>query len=242
MEPFESRRRVVFPPRLLVGLAFVAAGALLALDRFTALDVGPLWRYWPLFLIAIGLSKLTQPGGGRGAGLILVGVGTGFLGTNLHWWHLSFNDLFPFLIIALGVLMIGRAFLGPAWHRRGFGETADGNARIDAFAMMGLVRRISDSADFRGGSANAIMGACEIDLRRATLAPEGAMLDCFALWGGIQVAVPESWTVAIEGTPIMGAFEDHRVVQAATGPAQRLVIRGVALMGGVEIRNRFERD
>jgi len=242
METFETQRRVIFPPRLIVGLAFVTAGALLALDRFTAFDVGPLWRYWPLVLVAIGLAKLVPPGFGRAGGLIPLGLGVGFLGNTFDWWHLTFNDLFPFVFIGLGILMIGRAFLGPAWHRRSWGASADGSSRIDAFSMMGQVRRTTDSPDFRGGSANAIMGACEIDLRQATLAQEGAVLDCFALWGGIQIAVPESWSVSVEGMPIMGSFDDRRSVQPVAGSTQRLVIRGLALMGAVEIRNRFERD
>lgn len=239
MEPFETRRqrRWGIPPRLFVGLAFVGAGALLALDRFTQLEVGPLWRFWPLALIVFGLSRLLQPEDGRTGGVIPLVVGTWLLGNNFGWWYLRFNDLIPFLIILVGLLILSRALGGP---RRRYDSGAVGDdSRIDAFSMMGLVRRATRSPAFLGGSANAIMGACEIDLRQATLAEGGAVIDCFAMWGGIQIAVPDGWSVSLEGMPIMGSFED-KTLQSPLGSPNRLVIRGVALMGAVEVGHRLD--
>jgi hypothetical protein len=129
METFESRRRTVFSPRLIAGLAFITAGALLALDRFTALDIGPLWRYWPLILVAVGVAKLVEPSAPRFPGLIPLGLGIVFLGNNFDWWFLRFHDLFPFVILAIGLLILGRAIWGPAWRRRHCG---DGSSQINA--------------------------------------------------------------------------------------------------------------
>jgi len=58
----------------------------------------------------------------------------------------------------------------------------------------------------------------------------------FTMWGGIEIRVPESWTVIIRATPIMGAIEDQTRPVAAAG-AHRLTVRGFVLMGGVEIKN-----
>jgi hypothetical protein len=243
MEPFAIERRGPrIPPRLIVGLAFVAAGVLLALARFTDWNVAPLWSYWPLLLIAIGVSQLVRPQGGRGGGLWLLGLGTWFLGNNLGWWSLRLHDLFPFAILFVGILILSRAFFGSTRHsgRQGF-ESAAG-ATVDVFAMMGGALRASNAPAFRGGHVTAILGGCELDLRQAALAEEGAVIECFTVWGGIQIAVPEGWSVAMEGTPILGGFADRTVQPPPGGSAQRLVIRGVAIMGGVDVRHRFERE
>lgn len=241
MEPFEMQRRGLrIPPRLIVGLAFVTAGVLLALARFTDWNVAPLWSYWPLVLIAIGTAKIVQPRAGFGGGLWLLGLGTWFLGNNLGWWSLRFHDLFPFAILALGILILSRGFFRPARRpgRPGFETAAD--ATVDIFAMMGGARRASNAQAFRGGHVTAIMGGCELDLRQAALAEDGAVIECFTVWGGIQIAVPEGWSVAMEGTPLLGGFADRTVQPPPGVSAQRLVIRGVAIMGGVDVRHRFE--
>jgi len=56
------------------------------------------------------------------------------------------------------------------------------------------------------------------------------------MWGGIEIRVPENWTVSGRVTPILGGYEDKtRPPQGAT--THRLVVRGFAIMSGIEIKN-----
>jgi hypothetical protein len=62
------------------------------------------------------------------------------------------------------------------------------------------------------------------------------VFDVFAMWGGIEIRVPENWTVVGRVTPILGGFDDKtRPPQQES--TQRLVIRGFVIMGGVEVKN-----
>ena len=106
---------------------------------------------------------------------------------------------------------------------------------MTAMAFLGGVSRGNNSTAFRGADLMAVMGGCEIDLRRAAINGE-AVIDVFTLWGGIEIRVPEDWTVVSKIVPLMGGVEDKtRPPQGAT--AHRLVLRGFAIMGGVEIKN-----
>ncbi|HXY39419.1 MAG TPA: LiaF domain-containing protein, partial [Vicinamibacteria bacterium] len=89
---------------------------------------------------------------------------------------------------------------------------------------------------FRGGRAMAVMGGCEIDLRRASI-PEGeeALLDVFVMWGGIEIKVPEEWEIVNRGSAFLGGFE-NKTRPLATAD-RRLVVTGTAIMGGVEVKN-----
>jgi predicted membrane protein len=79
------------------------------------------------------------------------------------------------------------------------------------------------------------MGGVMLDLRKARMTGE-AVLDVFAMWGGVELQVPESWAVDVRVTPLLGGVEDR--TRPATDPsAPRLVLRGTVLMGGVEIKN-----
>ena len=82
----------------------------------------------------------------------------------------------------------------------------------------------------------AIMGGCEIDLRQAAIAADEASIDTFAMWGGIKIKVPQTWNVILQGFPFLGGFDD-KTVKPSDPSAKRLVIRGTAIMGGVEITN-----
>jgi predicted membrane protein len=114
-------------------------------------------------------------------------------------------------------------------------RATDTNSTMTAMAVMGGVSRGINSSNFRGGDLLAIMGGCEIDLRKAAIHGE-AVIDIFVMWGGIEIRVPEDWTVITKVFPLMAGVEDTtRPPQGAT--AHRLILRGTAVMSGIEIKN-----
>ncbi|MCP4562556.1 MAG: cell wall-active antibiotics response protein, partial [Bosea sp.] len=110
-------------------------------------------------------------------------------------------------------------------------------------AILGGATRTSNSADFRGGDMVAFMGGCDINLRQARIAQSPAVIDAFAFWGGVEIKVPEQWSVSVRGVPLLGGYEDNTRPPlaedelAADEPRQELIIKGFAIMGGVEIKN-----
>jgi hypothetical protein len=72
-------------------------------------------------------------------------------------------------------------------------------------------------------------------LRHAAIDGE-AVIDVFALWGGIEIRVPEDWSVESRVVPILGGVDDKtRPPQGAS--RHRLVLRGFVIMAGVEVKN-----
>jgi predicted membrane protein len=111
-----------------------------------------------------------------------------------------------------------------------------GSNRISMFALMSGVTRRVRNAPFFGANMTAVMGGIELDLRDAAL-PEDAVIELFAFWGGIEIWVPREWSVVNQGFALMGSIED-KTGNLPQRPGQpRLVLRGMALMGGVEIKN-----
>ena len=79
-----------------------------------------------------------------------------------------------------------------------------------------------------------VAGGVEVDLRSATLAPEGAHLRVTNLMGGIDIQVPEGWHVRLEGRAFMGANDTVGLGDPHGQP--QLTVDCVTVMGGVEIR------
>jgi hypothetical protein len=82
---------------------------------------------------------------------------------------------------------------------------------------------------------SAVMGGCDVDLREAVPTRSPIVIQVFAMWGGIDIRVPSGWVVEIEAWPILGGVVDN--TQAPALPTQRVILRGMAFMGGVEIKN-----
>ena len=225
-----------FTPRLVLGLFALVAGSLLILDNMGVLLAWDYLRFWPALLILVGLIKMTQPGSGRVFGLLLALVGAWLLADVLNVAEFDFDYVWPVVLVIGGLnLLVSEVF------RRSRRVPPETDAELDALALLGGVKRTSASQRFRGGSATAIMGGCEIDLRQAAIAEgETAVFDTFAMWGGIELVVPETWVVELKGVPIMGAFEDN--TRQTAGLTQRLVIKGMAIMGGVEVKSAPRRE
>ena len=117
------------------------------------------------------------------------------------------------------------------------GRTAPGSSSLlQEFAFMGGGDRVIRSQDFRGGEVTAIMGGFHIDLRAAAMAGDSATLEIFTLWGGVDLRVPEDWNVVVQGVPILGVFTTTgRPLSAAPG-TKTLILKGTAIMGGVEVK------
>jgi predicted membrane protein len=223
-----------FTPQLFVGIIVILVGALMTLDNLHVLDAGRYLRFWPAGLIALGLVKVWNSRDGMGGafgGFIFVVVGTWLLLEQTALVRVSFWDMWPALLVFFGLFLVWQGLSGP--RRRP--AAGDSNALISATAVLGGVARGNNSTAFRGGELTAMMGGCELDLRHASIDGE-AVIDVFALWGGIEIRVPPDWTVVSRITPILGGVDDKtRPPQGASRHC--LVLRGFVVMAGVEIKN-----
>lgn len=216
--------------RILVGVALLAFGALLALDRARVLDFGSLAStYWPLILIGIGLFWITQPGGPRVAGAIVLLVGLVFQVDRLRLFRFDIGDfLVPAILVAIGLVIL----LGGT---RRFGEPRPATTRADGSLQRTAIFGGANEkvvGEFQGAELSATFGGVELDLREATLPPTGATVVATALFGGVKVVVPRGWNVRASGTPLFGGFE-NKAESTPSGPV--LDVRGSATFGGVEI-------
>ena len=221
--------------QVVFGLMIVVLGVLFTLDNLDVIHAGDYLRYWPAGLVAVGLLKVyhaVRDGHGWVGGLIFIGVGTWMLLNGILYFTVNIRELLPLSLVAFGGYLVWRGFGGQRRDR-----PSDGQSSFSALAIMGGVARRSSSQAFTGADLTAVMGGCEIDLRQASIAPgTEAVIDVFAFWGGIDMKVPEDWTVVMRAMPLMGGVEDKtRAPLQAMG--KRLVIRGIVVMGGVAVKN-----
>jgi hypothetical protein len=221
-------------PRLVFGLGILVVGLLWTLDNLNVMESESILRWWPIILVVVGALRLTERRTSKFGSFAFIGIGILMLLDEANIISFNFGDLIP-----LGVAILGGKLVLDALDRRSSRSdlpTSDPSAHVSAFAFMAGVKRQSSAIAFRGGDANAIMGGVELDLRNAKIADgEEAVIDTFAWWGGIEIRVPQNWRVVGKVMPLMGGFEDKTSPSEGGGPL--LVVRGVAVMGAVEVKN-----
>ena len=234
-------------PGLIFGLAIVAIGVLFLLDNF-GIDVGVVWGYWPIILIAVGLSKLvdTSNTAGRTGGAIVLLVGIVFLAHKIRLPFLndiSLWNLWPLALIAFGVMMLVGALDGKSGANMlgglsGLGSRGGFSPKLNLFAVFGGGSR-NITGDFKGGDALALFGGYEINLRNATMAEDEVVLSVNAIFGGFEIKVPDTWAVSMQVTGIFGGHEDktHQPDPRLVPNPKRLVIRGATIFGGLSVKN-----
>ncbi len=232
----KNERTRSIPSQVLVGILVAGMGLLFLLDNLNIFDFHRAVAFWPAAFILFGAIKLLDTRSPNGAlvGGVLIAVGVVLTINRLGFMHINVRVLWPLLLIGLGGAVIYRAVTGRRLLGMNSKDAEASDEVVDITAILGGFDRRITTPNFRGGEVTAVMGGCMLDLRGSSIEGE-AVLNVFAMMGGITLKVPPDWTVALNGTPIMGGFDEKTIAPPHNG--KRLVIRGYAIMGGVEVRN-----
>ena len=79
----------------------------------------------------------------------------------------------------------------------------------DNLSIFGGGERHINTPDFARADMLAIFGGYKLDLRKATIKGASAVIDATAIFGGIEIVVPETWNVVVRGVGIFGGYGDE---------------------------------
>ncbi len=235
--------------RLFMAIVLIAAGTLLFLDNIGILPIHNLWDFWPVILIAIGLSKLTcRTASQRLWGGFLILFGILFLLLSLHVFAVrSWDRSWPIslLLIAFGFVALIRTIESnqAARPRVGFagGPVALSGDLLDEHSVFGSVKRRLDTTNFRGGHIQCVFGSVEVDLRYVQLPPteKAATVDIDCIFGTAKIRVPDTWLLSIQAAAVLGNIEDKTIPGRAKAGVEPplLIITGQSVLGTIEVEN-----
>ncbi|RZK50199.1 MAG: hypothetical protein EOO99_03155 [Pedobacter sp.] len=111
------------------------------------------------------------------------------------------------------------------------------NDYLESVNVFGGSQQVVYSKNFKGGEIVAVFGGCDVNFSQADF--NGVVkLEVVAVFGGAKIIVPTGWEVKSVVTAILGGVTDKRPIQPiAENNRKLLIIEGVAMFGGLEIRN-----
>jgi predicted membrane protein len=226
------------------GAIIVLVGVAIILQHLGIISFDPVARFWPLIIVLFGVMNLTTHSG-RFFGFLLILAGTVLQLNRLGITHLSFADLWPLALIAVGLLLMWgsletRGFLRAKAKALEFKDQVTGASvpltMLNAVAVFGGCERRVSGQNFQGGRATAVFGGIELDFRDADMDDE-AILEVNCVFGGVQIRVPETWHVHSRSLPVFGGYEDKTREPHNPGKTKTLIVTGMIVFGGVEIKN-----
>lgn len=221
-------------PQAVLGLVIVGVGLLLTADNLNLVESEHILRYWPLFLVAVGLTKVVQSDttSGKVFGGVLTTLGVFMTLEEIWAIELDVDRWWPVALVVIGGFIVYRATRGESGCVATGLTTTD--QQISEFAFWSGKVRKNPSPNFRRADLTAVMGGVELDLRGASTQGGEAVIDVFVWWGGVEITVPPDWAVSNQVVVIMGGADDSST--GTQDSRNRLVVRGFCVMGGVDIK------
>jgi predicted membrane protein len=250
-ERWEQRRRQwrhAPASRLFIAILLIAAGTLLFLSNLGLIPEFNIWSFWPAIFIVGGVGKLISDStrSGQAIGIVLIAGGSLFLLISLGILHIrAHDDSWPLslLLIAFGAIALIKVLdLGETGRPRiGFPDPSIGTGNVlREQVIFGSLKRKVESTSFQGGKLESVFGSIELDLRRAQIsaADRSATLEVNAVFGSIELSVPETWRVITHAAGVFGSIEDKTIANKTSGfEGPTLLLTGAAVFGSVEIKD-----
>lgn len=215
---------------IIIGLVFLAAGFIIGgvFLGFFELDIN-LAGWWTIFIIAPALFSISQSGLNIG-NLIVLAVGALLLlnAQQIYPIEISWRLIFPIALIAIGVqILIGSK------HAKEEEKAAAGSTRNHTAFFSGQDINYGSEV-FTGDSYNATFGSITANLRDITLGGD-AVITVSALFGGIDIILPDNVKLVTHVVPVLGGLE-CKYKSSQDPAAHTIIIRGSATFGGVTVK------
>lgn len=228
--------------RIFSGFLVVAVGVVLLLKQLGVWLPQCLFT-WEMLLIIIGLYTGIKHSFKRPGWIILILLGLLFMVDDVFPDIQIGEYIWPIAIILMGIVMITTA--GKRKERwknwrdqcRKTNSFSTSENMLDVISVLGGVKKNVITKEFKGGEITCVMGGAEVNLSQADFDGK-VILEITQVFGGTSLIIPANWEIQSESTAILGGIEDKRAVNDTVSNGSKiLVLKGVTVFGGIEIKN-----
>lgn len=217
--------------QVLFGGLIVLIGIVLLADTTGLYDTRPLLDYAPSLFVLLGIYAFVRSGFRNIFGPVVIVALAGtwqLVALDVIEWS-EVTSLWPLFIVLFGLsIILGQVRSRPA---------RSGSSNVSGFGFFGGSEKRVTTRNFESANLTALFGGAELDLRDADLAERPAHVSCIAMFGGVEVHVPEDWNVEMDVLPLFGGASDERMRRERDHDEIDLVVSGFAAFGGVTVED-----
>ncbi|MBR3806236.1 MAG: hypothetical protein IKJ13_05300 [Clostridia bacterium] len=222
--------------RIIWGIILIVAGIAFGLKIFGLLEFDIFFDgWWTLFLIIPGIVGLITRRDIVGNVICLsIGVLLLLACRGIIDFQLLGKLIVPAVIIGIGAKLIYNSIKGKAAEDIIDSARDRGEKLPEGYATFSGCNMNFDGEEFLGCELCAAFGGVKCDLRGAVIEKDAA-IKVTAVFGGVDIIVPEGINVKVSSTSVFGGVS-NKSKPSSDPAAPTLYINGLCLFGGCEIK------
>lgn len=216
------------------GIAFIAVGIILGLNALDITNINIFFEgWWTLFIIIpcfIGLFGDDSKTGniiGLLLGVSLLLSCRDILDVNLIW-----KLALPVVLIIIGISCLFKNTINTKINKEIKKLNKNMNKDNEYCSTFSEQNVNFDNQEFKGADLTAVFGSVNLDLRKAKI-KEDQVINCSAIFGGIDIVVPEGVTVKVKSNALFGGVSNK--VTNKEGD-KVIYINAMCMFGGIDIK------
>lgn len=221
---------------IIIGIILVAIGVCLALDALDLFHFNLFFKgWWTLFIIVPSIIGLCSDKDKKGdlivltIGVLLLLACRGIIDFDLIW-----KLLLPAIIIIFGLSLIFKNSIDREVNKN-IDKLNKKLNQNDGYAATFSGQDIKlDNDEFKGTNLNAIFGGLKLDLRNS-LIKEDVVINATAVFGGIDIFVPDDVKIKIKSNSIFGGVSNKKNIEA-NNKSKVIYINANCIFGGVTLK------
>lgn len=221
---------------ILWGLVFIIVGLIFGLNSLGITDINVFFDgWWTLFIIVpcfIGIFKENEKTGNI-IGL-LIGITLLLCAQNLLEFNMVWKLLLPTILVLIGLSFIFKDVIGGKVKQEINNLNKNKKDDNEHCATFSGQKVNFDGEEFNGTDLTAVFGGVDCDLRKAIIKSD-TVINATAVFGGIDIFVPDNVKVKVKSTSIFGGVTDKNS-HSAKEDEYTIYVNASCIFGGVEIK------
>lgn len=223
---------------LLWGIVFITIGIIIGGNSLGITDINIFFDgWWTLFIIVpcfIGIFRENEKTGnviGLLIGVALLLACQGILEFDLVW-----KLILPAILIAIGISFIFKDSINNKISKEinRINKSKNATDKIEYCATFSGQNIKFDQQEFKGAELTAVFGGVKCDLKNSII-NEDVVIETSAIFGGVDIYVPENVNVKVKSVPIFGGVSNKKQ-DNISGSEHTIYVNATAVFGGVEIK------
>lgn len=217
------------------GVILVAIGLIAGCNVLGIADINIFFDgWWTLFIIIPCLVGLITDNDKTDnlIGLI-IGGGLLLICQDVLSFELVWKLLLPIILVIIGLSMIFKNTISSKVAKEIKKLNKENDKNNNYCAIFSGEKVNFDGQQFEGAEINAIFGGVKMDLRSANITSDVVISAC-AVFGGVDIFVPENVEVRVKSTSIFGGTSDKTKHESGASPV--VYVDATCIFGGVDVK------